>query len=143
MSAPTSAAALRRSRLLETLATARFSAGDDHEVPIALVALPTGESDLVDEFPARRGLSLGPMVVRPLRKELILDMDASNTGADELANGAHRMQRVTEPSTAIRHGGNPHRIGDIAGDPHLFVHGVEAPTCSACCRSQNRPYTPP
>jgi len=42
------------------------------------------------------------VVMRPLREQLVFDMDTGNTGMDELPHGAHRVQRLAEPGAGIR-----------------------------------------
>ena len=63
------------------------------------------------------------MVVRALREQLVLDVNAGNAGADEFSNGAHGVQRLAEARPGVGHDRNPdtgrHRLGDI----DLFGHG--------------------
>jgi len=62
------------------------------------------------------------VVVRALREQLVLDMDAGDPGGGELAHSAHRVQRFAEPRSGV--GDQRHRDGarDFARHAHLLVH---------------------
>ena len=67
-------------------------------------------------------MHLVSVVMRPLREELVLDMDAGDAGHGELADRAHRVQRLAETGAGIGDQRHLHRARHLAGDAHLFVH---------------------
>jgi len=100
-------------------------AGDDDEVLVAFVARAAGEFDLVDEFLARDRVGDVFVIMRALGVELILDVDAGDAGADELAHRAHGVQRLAEARPAVGHHRDRDRVSHVAGDAHLLVHGQQ------------------
>ena len=77
--------------------------------------------EFVDEFLARGGLPLCAMVVRALGKELILDVDSGNAGANELAHGASVEDRLLNSSARGSVSGlsRPCRISSSSTPPSL------------------------
>ncbi|MGC1891045.1 MAG: hypothetical protein WA709_34060 [Stellaceae bacterium] len=109
-------------RFVEPFEAAGIAARNDHEILVGLVALAAGEFDLVDEVVPRNHMRDIFVVMRPLGKELVFDMDAADAGMDEFLDRAHRVQRLAEAGAAIRDDRHVDRLGDIAGGAHLLVH---------------------
>ena len=100
-------------------------ARDDDEVRIRLGALATGIVDLGDELVARRHVRHVFVVVRALGIQLVLDVDAGDAGANELADRAHGVQRFAEAGAAIGNQRYRHGRRHVAGDAHLLIHGQQ------------------
>src|SRR6202040_1977888 len=112
-------------RFVEPFEAARIAAGDDDKILVALIALPTGEPDLIDEFLSWNHMRDVFVVVRPLGEKLVLDVYAGDPRIDELSHGAHRVQRLAKTGAGIREHRNLHCPGDIAGYPDLLVQGQQ------------------
>jgi hypothetical protein len=116
ISAPLSAAALTRAnRFVEPFEAAGIASGDDDKILVALIALPTGEPDLIDEFLSWNHVRDVFVVMRPLGKQLVLDVDAGDPHIDELTHGAHGVQRLAKAGAGIRE----HRSQDPSEMPLL------------------------
>ena len=91
MSAPCSAAVHPADGFVEPLEAARIAPCNDHEVLVGPIALAAGEPDLVGELLSRDHVRDVFVVMRPLGKQLVLDMNTGDARIDELAHGAHRV----------------------------------------------------
>src|SRR5579864_5041622 len=109
-------------RLVEAELATGVGTRDDDEIGVGLVALPAGVFDLDDEFVARDRVHLIGVVMRPLRVELILDMDPGDPGGGEFAHRAHRVQRLAETGAGIGDQGHADRTRHRTGNRHLLVH---------------------
>ncbi len=65
------------------------------------------------------------MVGGTLGEYLVFDMDARHTGAFELLDGPHDVDRVAIAGAGIRPDRDIHRICHPAGHLHLLRHGQE------------------
>jgi hypothetical protein len=124
-----------------------IAARDDHKIPVDLVALAAGVSNLGDEILARDHMGDIFVIMRPLRIELVLDVDAGDTGMDEFPDRAHRVQRLAEPGAGIGDHRYVYGPGNIAcGDPSRKACSKSAPiTPKPPCRSSGGSaiYAPP
>jgi hypothetical protein len=110
-----------RDRFVEPFEAAGIAARDDDKILVALIALPTGEPDLIYELFSRNHMRDVFVVMRPFGEKLVLYVDPSDPRIDEFTHGAHRVQRLAKASAGIREHRNLHCLGDIAGYPDLLI----------------------
>src|SRR6202011_3848659 len=65
------------------------------------------------------------VVMRPLGKQLVLDVDAGDPHTDELTHGAHGVQRLPKTGARTPAHRDLHRPWHIAGYPDLLVQGQQ------------------
>jgi hypothetical protein len=92
---------------VEPLKPARIAPRNDHEILVGPVALAAAEPDLVGEFLSRDHMGYVFVIVRPLREQLVRDMDTGHARTEELAHDAHRVQWLAEPSAGSARTGMP------------------------------------
>jgi hypothetical protein len=78
-----------------------IGARDDQEIPVDPVSLAAGILDLLDVFLDRNHMRNVFVVVRPLRKDLVLDMHAGDARFAELPHGPHRVQRIAPARAGV------------------------------------------